>query len=61
MKFSIFDTKIVFGSTFPALMEGVESVKKDGWEPFGTPYTTNLPGNYGYGMMQMVVKNRSSE
>lgn len=61
MSYTLLDMKMVVGTTFPNLMEGVEAVKKDGWEAMGTPYPCNLPHGMGYGMMQMVVKDRSEK
>jgi len=57
MKYKILDTKIVWGSNFPAAMEAVQDVKKDGWKPIGTP--TPLILDNIYGMMHMVYKDRS--
>lgn len=60
MSFGIMDAKFVYGANLPSLMDGVESVKKDGWGAYGTPIVGILPLNKGYGMMQMVVKDRSN-
>lgn len=60
MNFGIMDVKFVFASDLTYLMDGVESVKKDGWGAYGTPIVGILPLNKGYGMMQMVVKDRSN-
>ena len=57
MNYKILDTKIVWGTTFPAVMEAVQDVKKDGWKPLGTP--TPLVLGESYGMMHMVYKDRS--
>ena len=59
MKYKILDMKIIWGATFPAVMEGVQDVEKDGWKPLGTP-TPLVIGN-DYGMMHMVYRDRSME
>lgn len=61
MKFGVFESRMIFGPTIVELMEGVEAMKKDGWEPFGTPYPCNLPGARGYGMMHLVVRDRAKD
>jgi hypothetical protein len=57
MSYSILETKIVWGATFPDVMNGVQDVKKDGWKPLGMP--TPLVIDDVYGMMHMVYKDRS--
>lgn len=59
MTLKVLDTKIVWGRTFPELMNGVESMKADGWKPLGTP--TPLVLGEDYGMMHMIYKDRSKD
>lgn len=59
MTFKVLDTRIVWGSNFPELMYGVEDMKKEGWEPLGTP--TPLVLGDDYGMMHMVYRDRSRD
>lgn len=60
MNFSIYESRFVFGHNITDLMEGVELMKKDGWLPFGTPYPCTSPGNQGYGMMHLIVRDRKN-
>jgi hypothetical protein len=59
MSFKVLDTKIVWGSNFPDAMNGVVSMKKDGWKPLGSPTPLILEGVYG--MMHMIYRDRSKE
>lgn len=61
MTFKVLDTKIAFGNTFPELMEGVQSLEADGWLPFGSPAPAALSEKDGYGMMQIVYRDRSKD
>lgn len=61
MTFKILDTKIIWGPTFPELMDGVMAVEKDGWKALGTPAPLVLHNDDGYGMMHMVYRDRSKE
>ena len=61
MTFKVLDTKIAFGNNFPELMEGVEALKGDGWNPLGTPTPALLSEKDGYGMMQIIYRDRSKD
>lgn len=61
MTFRIFDTKIAFGETFPELMENVQTLKADGWKPFGTPTPAALTEENLYGMMQIIYRDRAKD
>jgi|SanBayMetagenome_1026888.scaffolds.fasta_scaffold17643_1 hypothetical protein len=59
MTFKVLDTKIVWGPTFPAVMNAVVAMEKDGWKPLGTPAPLVLGESYG--MMHMIYRDRSKE
>lgn len=59
MTLKVLDTKIVWGRTFPELMNGVDGMKADGWKPLGTP--TPLVLGESYGMMHMIYRDRSKD
>lgn len=61
MTVKILDTKIVWGRTFPELMNGVAAMKADGWKPLGMPTPLVLDNENNYGMMHMIYKDRSKD
>lgn len=61
MSFSVYESRLVFGQDITELMDCIQTIKKLGWEPFGTPYPCNSPGNQGYGMMHMVVRKKDAK